>query len=135
MDDICKLITKTMTQDALGYPVATEAEYETFCSVDSITRAEFFNAGKAGITPELVFRVNAVEYSGQELIEYDGKRYGIYRTYKDDSDMIELYAEYKSGVTDYTPAEEVSENASDNQSESASEHNTEHAQSDSSTGR
>lgn len=100
MDAVCKLITKTMTTDEVGFPIATETEYETFCQVGSVTRAEFFNAGKAGLAPEYVFTVNAVEYEGQTEVEYEGKRYTIYRTYRTDEDMMELYAEYRSGVTD-----------------------------------
>lgn len=100
MDAVCALISKIMTTDELGYPIATEAEYETFCQVGSVTRAEFFNAGKAGLVPEYVFTVNAVEYDGQTEVEYEGKRYTIYRTYRTDEDMMELYAEYRSGVTD-----------------------------------
>ena len=100
MDDVITLITKTMTTDEVGFPIAEETEYETFCRVDSISRAEFFNAGKAGMTPEYVFIINAVEYNGQTEVEYEGKRYTIYRTYRTDEDMMELYAEYRSGVTD-----------------------------------
>lgn len=100
MDSVCKLITKTMTTDEVGFPIATETTYETFCQVQSVSRAEFFNAGKAGMTPEYVFTINAVEYDGQLEVEYEGKRYTIYRTYRTDEDMMELYAEYRSGVTD-----------------------------------
>lgn len=101
MDATIKLIKTTTTQDALGYPVETETAREVFCSVESVTRSEFFQAGKAGLTPEHVFSVNAIEYEGEKELEYNGDKYGIYRTYKDDdSDYIELYAEYKSGVTD-----------------------------------
>lgn len=100
MDAVCTLISKTYTQDESGFPVATDTTYETFCQVGSVTRAEFFNAGKAGMTPEYVFTINAVEYDGQPEVEYEGKRYTIYRTYRTDEDMMELYAEYRSGVTD-----------------------------------
>lgn len=100
MDAVCTLISKTFTQDEVGFPVATDTTYETFCQVQSVSRAEFFNAGKAGLTPEYVFTVNAVEYDGQSEVEYEGKRYTIYRTYRTDEDMMELYAEYRSGVTD-----------------------------------
>ena len=100
MDAICTLVQKTMTTDELGYPIASEKTYDTFCKVESVTRSEFFNAGKAGLTPEYVFTINAVEYEGQPEVEYEGKRYTIYRTYRTDEDMMELYAEYRSGVTD-----------------------------------
>lgn len=101
MDATIKLIKITTTQDALGYPVETETAREAFCSVGSVTRSEFFQAGKAGIVPDYVFSVNAIEYEGEKELEYNGDKFGIYRTYKaDGSDYIELYAEYKSGVTD-----------------------------------
>lgn len=103
MDAVCTLISITTSQDDLGFPTATESSYETFCKVDSVTRAEFFNAGKFGLVPEYVFTINAVEYDGQPYVEYEGKRYNIYRTFRNDNDMMELYAEYRSGTTDYTP--------------------------------
>ena len=40
----------------------------------------------------------APDYQKEELCEYDGVRYGIYRTYKRDADHIELYLERKAGV-------------------------------------
>lgn len=101
MDDVITLITKTMTTDEVGFPIAKDELYETFCQVNSITRAEFFNAGKAGMTPEFMFVINSAEYSGQTECEYDGKRYTIYRVFhRQSDDMMELYAEYRSGVTD-----------------------------------
>lgn len=100
MDALISLVKKTMTTDDLGFPIATEAETEVFCNVGSITRAEYYNAGKAGLSPDYMFTINAVEYDGEDELEYEGKRYGIYRTYRTDADMMELYAEYKGGVTD-----------------------------------
>lgn len=101
MDGVIKLVKLTTTTDELGYPVETPTERETFCSVLSVSRSEFFQAGKAGLTPEHVFSVNAAEYEGEKELEYLGERYRIYRTYQPDgSDYIELYTEYRSGVTD-----------------------------------
>ena len=100
MDAVCKLIQKTMSYDELHFPTATETSREVMCKVDSVSRSEYFNAGKAGLTPEYVFTINRIEYNGESELEYESKRYGIYRTYKTDDDMMELYAEYKSGVTD-----------------------------------
>ena len=119
MDAVCKLISKTMTTDETGFPIATETEYETYCMVDSISRAEFFDAGKAGFTPEYKFTVNVVEYSGQSEIEYEGERYAIYRTYKTKEDMMELYAEYRSGVTDRGETD-----VDNDQAGTTTEHNT-----------
>lgn len=100
MDGVIKLITKTITRNAIGYPVETGTAKEVLCRVESVTRAEYFQAGKAGIAPAFVFVINAAEYSGEVEAEYLGKTYRIYRTYADGSDYLELYAEYRSGVTD-----------------------------------
>lgn len=119
MDTVIKLISQTLTTDELGYPIASETFYETFAKVRSVTQTEFFSAGKNGITPDFSFVVNDAEYQGQRLLEYEGKRYGIYRTYQPNNDTVELYAEYKSGVTDYIP-KEANGNGNNDQSGSAS---------------
>lgn len=100
MDGVIKLIKKTITADDLGYPVATETVRETFCSLESVTRSEYFNAEKAGLAAAHVFTINAIEYDGETEVEYEGQRFWIYRTYRSDSDYLELYTEYRSGVTD-----------------------------------
>lgn len=119
MDVVIKLISQTLTTDELGYPIASETSYETFAKRRSITQTEFFSAGKNGITPDFSFEVNDAEYHGQKLLEYEGKRYGIYRTYQPNNDTVELYAGYKSGVTDYVP-KEASGDGNNNQSGSTS---------------
>ena len=100
MDDTLKLITETITTDENDYITTTETQKEVFCEVTSVSRSEFFSAQKAGLSPSFTFRVAAVEYEGEKLIEYRGERYRIYRTYLRFDDTIELYAEYKDGVTD-----------------------------------
>lgn len=100
MDGVIKLIKETTAPNEIGWPVVTRTARETFCRVDSVTRSEYFQAGKAGIAPDFVFSINAAEYDGEKEVEYMGKRYGIYRTFRDGLDFMELYAEYKSGVTD-----------------------------------
>lgn len=134
MDAVCKLISKTITTDETGFPIATETEYETFCSVESVSRSEFYNAGKAGITPDYKIVVNAVEYDGQPEVEYEGERYAIYRTYRTNEDMMELYAEYKSGVTDIDRTPEEVNDGDNNQSRPTTEHDTEYAEPDSAEG-
>lgn len=98
MDDVLKLISKTYTKDKYGVQKATETEREIFCEVKSIARNEFFEAGRNGLNPEYEFIIAEAEYQGESLIEYRGKRYGIYRTYiEPNTDFIELYAERKGG--------------------------------------
>ena len=38
------------------------------------------------------------DYNGAKEVEFDGKRYGIYRTYLRQDELLELYLERKTGV-------------------------------------
>ena len=40
----------------------------------------------------------AYDYQGEDSVQYNGRTYGIYRTYLGREDTIELYAERKGGT-------------------------------------
>lgn len=97
MDDVLKLLAFTVTRDKYGVERKTYTERETFCKLNSVTRNGFAAAGQIGLHPEMVFDVAAVEYNGETEIEFHGKRYSVYRTYRSaGSDYIELYTERKA---------------------------------------
>ena len=97
--DVIELIPVTYSKDANGIQRATEGDPRAvMCQVDSVTRSEFFEAGRNGLNPEFVFRVFFGDYEEERLVEYRGKRYSIYRTYHGRNDMMELYAERKGGT-------------------------------------
>ena len=98
MNDTLYLLTTTYTQDKYGVPKPTNVKNEVFCDKESISRAEFFNAGRNGLNPQFVFKVFKGDYQGESLCEYDGLTYSIYRTYETDDDYIELYVERKGGT-------------------------------------
>lgn len=93
--DVIYLISVTNTQDKYGVWKETETKRQVFCQVDSVTRAEFFEAGRNGLNPEYRFTMFGGDYDGEETVEYNGKLYGIYRVYRNRTDRIELYAERK----------------------------------------
>lgn len=97
MDRSCViyLISTTETQNSYGVWTASETSKQVFAQVDSVSRAEFFDAGRAGLNPEYRFTMFFGDYSGEDTVEYEGKVYGIYRTYQPRTDIIELYAERK----------------------------------------
>lgn len=92
------LISETNTQDANGVWRSKRTTREVFAQVDSVTRSEFFEAGRNGLNPEFRFTLFAGDYEGEREVEYNGKAYGIYRTYFARTDVIELYAERKGGT-------------------------------------
>ena len=97
MSDVLNLITESFDTDKYGNEVATETQTEVFCEVNSITQNEFFAAGKEGFRPSFRFDVFFGDYNDEQILEYDGKRYFIYRTYRRD-DTMELYTEMRVGV-------------------------------------
>ena len=80
--DVLKLITQTRTQDDFGRWIPATNSREVFVQVDSISRSEFYEAGRNGLNPEYRFRMFSGDYEGEELCEYD---------------TIELYVVRKGG--------------------------------------
>ena len=99
--DIITLYADTVTYDDYGVAVKTQTGRDVFCKVDSVTRAEFFDAGKAGLKPEYRMTMFFGDYNGESIVGYNGRLYSAYRTYQAKTDIIELYVERKGG-TDIT---------------------------------
>lgn len=91
------LISTTYTADKYGVQQAAETTRKVFCNVQSVTQTEWFDGGRIGLNPELVFSVFSYDYADEEICIYNGTRYRIYRTYLTRDDMIELYAERRQG--------------------------------------
>ena len=96
--EVLTLIGTTRTQDEYGIWRETPTARNVFCQVNSITRSEFFDAGRNGLNPEFMFSMFAGDYEGERVCEYRGQKYSIYRTYLGRNDVIELYAERKGGT-------------------------------------
>lgn len=97
MHDVLILISQNITTDQYGREVVTESTRQVFCEVSSITQSEFYAAANAELQPEFRFNVFFGDYEGESIVEYQGTRYAIYRTYRAD-DYMELYAERKVGA-------------------------------------
>ena len=96
------LISETRTQDDYGVWRTNESKTDVFCQVNSVSRAEFFEAGRNGLNPEYMITMFAGDYNGERTIEYNGSRYAVYRTYHARTDIIELYVQ-REGGTNYIP--------------------------------
>ena len=96
--DVIELIKRTQTQNEFGVWEESYTSREIFCKVNSIRQSEFFEAGRNGLNPEYRFTVFGPDYEGEELLEYHGGIYSIYRTYQTTSDNLELYVERKAGT-------------------------------------
>lgn len=97
-----KLIPITVTYGDLRQEIVTEGSaVNVFAELSSITRSEFFAAGAAGLKPSLEAIIYSFEYHDEPIVEINGKRYSVYRTYnRVEDDKIELYLEEKEGTKD-----------------------------------
>lgn len=85
LDDTCVLI-------------AGERQEEIYCCALSISRNAFYHYGEKGLKPDILLAVNDFEYSGEEILEFEGIRYAITRTYERPDGLIELTGTKKAGL-------------------------------------
>ncbi len=95
--DVINLIAVTTARDECGVMRKTETSKQVFCRVDSVTASEFFEGGRNGLNPEYRMTMFRHDYDGEPIVEYNGQRYSVYRTYIGRDDTIELYVERKGG--------------------------------------
>ena len=92
-DEITLISTKEPDErvDSDGFPnkLLTE-ESKVFCDKKNVGYAEYFKSQQAGITVSFKVEVHKVDYSGEMLAEFEGKRYSILKTYEVNDDTIEL---------------------------------------------
>lgn len=93
------LLIKTIyTEDEFGVLQPKETSRQVFAEVQSVTASEWFEGGRNGLNPEFRFKMFKPDYAKEPIVEYEGVRYAIYRTYEVKKDDIELYAELRKGT-------------------------------------
>lgn len=92
------LISEAYAEDEYGVLVPTRTKRQVYCNVSSVSASEWFEGSRNGLNPEWRFTMFAPDYQGEEIVEFSGVQYSIYRTYHARNDTIELYAELRKGV-------------------------------------
>lgn len=96
--DIVNLYADRVTYDEYGIARKTRTAKQVYCNVESVTRAEFFEAGRSGLNPEYRITMFFGDYDGEVVVGYRGRLYSVYRTYHAKTDIIELYVERQGGT-------------------------------------
>ena len=99
MEGVANLIAEAIHENEYAQQIGDPERREIFVSVESISRNEFFDAGRNGINPELKFITPSINYNCEGLIEYEGDVFTIYRTYEQ-GENVEIYAQKKVGNLD-----------------------------------
>lgn len=91
--DVIDLITETRSGHGV-HEAVTETARTVFCTVQSVTRSEYYTALNAGIMPEFVFKLTLAEdYQRERFLRYRGQKFRVVRTYVTQDDGIEITAE------------------------------------------
>lgn len=98
--DVIDLIQVEDVQDEYGVVSKKETKNTVFCSANSVSASEFFSGGMNGLNPQFQFVMNRYDYNNERIIEYNGTRYSVYRTFIGKNDSIEVYAELRKGTSD-----------------------------------
>lgn len=71
---------------------------EVYAKVGSVGEREFYDSTQAGYDLSLKAEIWIWDYSGEQMLEYDGEEYRIVRTYRNDKNRkMELYCEKTKG--------------------------------------
>lgn len=78
-DEVLTLLRPAYAKDELLQPVKTYTSRKVYANSFTIGKQEFSLAGQVGLRADLAFQINSIDYFGEELVEYNGERYKVYR--------------------------------------------------------
>jgi len=81
MNDELVLLRMVTVENDLGDLINQLERTPVLCSVESVTRSEFYQAAAHDMQPEIVFVINRHDYSGQAEVEFENERYEVIRSY------------------------------------------------------
>lgn len=78
--EIIYLISETEGVDEIGNVITTSSsQTKSYAKVQSVRTNEFYNAVEVGLTPSIEFVIKKLNYSGEDLIEWNGNKYQVIR--------------------------------------------------------
>lgn len=90
-NDVIVLLTIVKTTSDIGDIVETETRKEVFAKVKSIGMKETYESMAVGLKPEYTFVLaDYYDYDDEQDVEYGGIKYKVLRTYKKDTNELEI---------------------------------------------
>ena len=85
------LITPVMAADTYGIPQEGEPiRRSVFARVESVSRSEFFEAGRNGLRPDYKMTMFSYDYEGEKIVEFNGRRFNVVRAFQSEFDVKTL---------------------------------------------
>jgi SPP1 family predicted phage head-tail adaptor len=90
-NEVIELLAITETINEVGDRIESITKKEVFAQLRSVGMKETYEAMNAGLKPEKVFVLaDYYDYNDQEFIEYENERYTVLRTYRKNSNELEI---------------------------------------------
>ena len=96
-NDEVVLISAKYTEDELGQPVATETKLTVCCCRQPTPRQEVYFARQSGIEVNETLIIHPYEYSGENVVDFNGKRLHVIKVYQKGIEELELTCAEKTG--------------------------------------
>ena len=97
--DICELATLSIIVNDNGVEEKSFTRNEVFCKEKSVTSDEFYKSCQEGNEVKIVIVVKQVDYNKEPYVYYEDELYKVKRTYKTNSEDIELHLILSEGLT------------------------------------
>ena len=105
--DELTLIAETAAENRVnknGFAVKPEESARTvFCNKKTVGYSEYFKSQQTGKLVEAKYEVHKADYGGEDVVEVNGRRYFVLKTYDTGTDTIELdayrFTQQKRGVS------------------------------------
>lgn len=97
LDDVCFLMSQRITYDELMQEIIEYIPELVYCSKLSIGQGEYSIAIQNGLKAKFTIVIDYDEYDGEQEVEYERKKYSIYRSFARKDGYIELYCKERVG--------------------------------------
>lgn len=96
--DVVDLLIYEEGKDEDGFPTPpVETSRRTvFVNKKDVRSSEFYMANQQGVALKFMFEMHSFDYEGEEILEYEGRQYKVFRTY-DKGEKIEIICTALSG--------------------------------------
>ena len=98
LDNVCYLISTTITKDEYHIEHEAITEKACFCAELPVFSTEFYSARRQGIRSNVTLVVDSESYSDETEVKYGDVTYSVYRVFPREDGMAELYLGKKLGV-------------------------------------
>lgn len=92
--DVCDLVAISTIKDDEGYETVTENKSTVFCTwTEGVSQNEFYLSHKEGFQATASVDIITFDYNRQQLVDFNGVRYHVIRTFQRKPDIVTLILE------------------------------------------